>query len=212
VEELQSTEALDREILEDARKKAFKILKSADESAAASRVSWERRLSAALEEARTRNRLKTELGRREIMARLPMDKRRIRSEKIEGFLGSAMEDFLASLGRDRITLLLEGELIKRINAVEGPDKPVELRYRGLSKDELEGLIKKALPGIQVKSAGDALYTVPGVLPALVLEFPCLRLSASVDAAASQLLLDKRAELAAALLGEQALENPAGEYP
>jgi hypothetical protein len=41
VEELQSTEALDREILEDARKKAFKILKGADESAASSKKSWE---------------------------------------------------------------------------------------------------------------------------------------------------------------------------
>jgi hypothetical protein len=42
MEELQSTEALDREILEDARKKAFKILKGADETLASSKTAWEK--------------------------------------------------------------------------------------------------------------------------------------------------------------------------
>ena len=52
MEELQSTEALDREILEDARKKAFKILKSADESAASAKAAWDRKLERTLKEVR----------------------------------------------------------------------------------------------------------------------------------------------------------------
>jgi hypothetical protein len=50
MEELQSTEALDREILEDARKKAFKILKTAGETEAASQTAWDRKLEKTLAE------------------------------------------------------------------------------------------------------------------------------------------------------------------
>jgi hypothetical protein len=139
-----------------------------------------------------------------------MDKRRIRSAKIEELLNSAMKDFLASLERKQILSLLEQELAGRIDqcCVDlGSSGPAELRYRGLSKDELESLLQKVLPQVPLKPM-EGIFGIPGSLPAVVLDFPQVRVSASVDAAASQLFLDKRAELAAALLGDGALENPA----
>jgi hypothetical protein len=45
--------------------------------------------------------------------------------------------------------------------------------------------------------------VPGAVPAVVADFPRLRITASADNAGRDLLQDKRAELAAALLGEEA---------
>jgi hypothetical protein len=155
------------------------------------------------------------------MARLPMDKRRIQSEKIEGFLNEAMKNFLASLDRKQLRAILDRELTQRMKECEfqnsaqagteasaqtDTEKIPELRYRGLSKEELTSLLQKLFPSALQGALEDMLYTIPGSLPAVVLDFPLLRVSASVDAAASQLLLDKRGELAAALLGSAVLEN------
>ncbi|MDR2661817.1 MAG: ATPase [Treponema sp.] len=204
MEELQSTEALDREILEDARKKAFKILKSADDSVAASKALWERKLQKTLEQARTAYAKKAEQSRQEILVKLPLDKRRIRSERIETLLNGAMQDFLASLDRDALLRILGRELEERTAALEGETSGAgELRGRGLSSAELSALGAKAFPGAALKTAGDPLYTVPGTFPAVVADFPRLRITASADNAGRDLLQDKRAELAAALLGKEA---------
>jgi vacuolar-type H+-ATPase subunit H len=220
MEELQSTEALDREILEDARKKAFKILKSADESAASAKAAWDRKLERTLKEVRENFRDREASERREITARLPMDRQRIRSEKIEGFLNGAMKDFLASLDRGKILGLLERELLGRLAVCHSGencsidkndknddknDENCSIRYRGLEDGELERILKKALKVSPLSKKTDPLFSIRGAFPALVLDFPDFRVTASVDAAAAQLLLDKRAELAGALLGENCEE-------
>jgi hypothetical protein len=201
MEELQSTEALDREILEDARKKAFKILKTAGETEAASQAAWDRKLDKTLAEAEDAYRAKEERERREIMARLPLDKRRIRSEKIEAFLSGTMDDFLRSLDRGKILSVLERELSARLAACKA-DGPCVFRYRALEPDEVSALVKKLPDPGRVSPAEDPLYTIAGSMPAVALDFPGLRITASVDAAAGSLLLDSRAELAAALLGSE----------
>jgi hypothetical protein len=201
MEELQSTEALDKEILEDARKKAFKILKSADDATAASKTSWERKLEKTLAQAKQTYAEKIEQSRREIMARLPMDRRRIKSEKIESLLSKAKNDFLGSLKRETILALLKRELDERLaNADE--EGECALRYRGLNENELKQIINN-IPTTSQKE--DPLYNLGGNFPALVLDYPDLRITASVDEAASGILLDKRAELASALLGSEAVE-------
>jgi vacuolar-type H+-ATPase subunit E/Vma4 len=198
MEELQSTEALDREILEDARTKAFKILKTAGETEAASKAAWDGKLDKTLAEAGDNYRLKEERERREIMARLPLDERKIRSEKIERFLSGAMDDFLRSLDRGKILSVLERELSIRLAACKA-EGPCVMRYSGLAPDEIDALIKKFLkPGL-VSKEEDPLYAPS--MPAVVLDFPDLRIASSVDAAVTALLLDNRAELAAALLGK-----------
>jgi hypothetical protein len=208
MEELQSTEALDREILEDARKKAFKILKSADDSAAASKARWEGKLRKALEQAREAYAKKAEQSRREIMVRLPLDKRRIRSEKIESLLNEAMRDFLASLDRPTLISVPGTGLCERAAEAALDDGGEtsgagQLRYRGFSAGELSALIARALPGASLTTVEDPLYTVGGAFPAVIVDFPHLRITASADNAARDLLQNKRAELAAALLGEEA---------
>ena len=213
MEELQSTEALDREILEDARKKAFKILKSADESAASAKAAWDRKLERTLKEVRENFRDREESERREITARLPMDRQRIRSEKIEGFLNGAMKNFLSSLDRGKILGLLERELLGRLavcpigenDESRSTGENCSIRYRGLEDAELEQILKKTLKVSPLSKKADPLFSIRGAFPALVLDFPEFRVTASVDAAAAQLLLDKRAELAGALLGKNCEE-------
>jgi len=215
MEELQSTEALDREILEDARKKAFKVLKSSDDSISGSKSAWEQKLKTGLEKARNSYAEKEKTARREIMARLPMDKRRIRLETIDTFLHKAMEHFLESLDRASLLVILKNELALKASVPgaaassnsAGSAKPSEFsgdgefRYRGLSHKECSALASAAFSGVSFRYTEDPLPMIAGAFPALLINFPHIRISVSADAAAENLLQDKRAELAAALLGD-----------
>jgi hypothetical protein len=225
MEELHSTEALDREILEDARKKAFKILKTADDTVQSKNKSWERKTQRAIEGIRKTYAAKTESVREETLAKLPLDKRRLRSETAEAFLKEAMDAFLTRLGRDTLLAILEEEFSGRLEACGGvlteaaasPSqkglKPA-LLYSHLSASEAEGIIKRALSRCKIENSGSlekaeltqaGAQAAPG-FPALVLDTQAVRIKASVEAAAGELLKDKRAELAAALLGEGALND------
>ena len=202
MEELHTTEALDKEILEDARKKAFKILKSADDSIISSKASWDKKLERAQDKAHLRYVEKEEHFRREIMNRLPMDKRRIRSETIDRFLNNAMKDFLGSLDRPSVLRILKNELGKRsAEILSNSDREALLRYRMLSKEECRTLVESSFSGISFTYSEAPLQIPSGSFPALVIDFPYLRITVSVDRAAEALLLDKRAELATALLGD-----------
>ena len=202
MEELNTTEALDREILEDARKKALKILKSADDSIGLSKTSWDKKLEKSREKARQSFTEKKEQLNKEIMNRFPMDKRRIRSETIETFLNNAMKDFLVSLDRPAVLRVLKNELEKRRQEIP-PDLEREalIRFRMLSKDECASLVNSFFSGVSFTYSEDPLRMLSGSFPALVIDFTQLRITVSLDKAAETLLLDKRAELATALLGD-----------
>ena len=204
MEELQTSEALDREILEDARKKALKTLKNADDSIASSKISWEKKLKRAQEKIQKGYAEKEDSIRKEIMNRLPMDKRRVRSEAIDTYLKNAMEAFFSSLDRPSMLRIMERELEKKMpelssGRIESGD--AVLRYRGLSKDECSALAGAFFRGVSFRYSEDPLYMIAGSFPAVVIDYPHLRITVSVDRAAEALLLEKRAELAAALLGD-----------
>ncbi|MDR3276277.1 MAG: ATPase [Treponema sp.] len=210
MEELQSTEVLDREILEDSRRKAQKILKAAGESAASVAKTWEKKTEEALGALRDQYRRRLEAQRTELDARLPLDKKRSRLDRIDRLLHEAKDAYLAGLGRERTLALLEEELAKRaVEAVpEFEGGGLRVRSRQLSEAEIRGLLKKVLPQGTLSSlsieTGDRL-PLPGKFPALIIEGPRLRLAVSADEALEYLLRDKRAELAAALLGPGAEE-------
>lgn len=210
MEELRSTDALDREILEDARKKAYRILAAATETVKAAGEEEEAKIKEALAELRARFEKHDEEIRREILARLPLDKRRIHTEWVEASLKSAMKDYLESLSRERLLSLLEGELALRLRscpeAVEAGDKPFPVIYRGLSREEAEGILRRVWPGNSWVLEIPQGRLARGDLPVLVADPPPARITASVEALAEELLRDRRAEMAAALLGEEALDD------
>jgi hypothetical protein len=207
MEELQSTEVLDREILEDARKKAYRILKTADDTVKAASAAGEKKAAEAVSELESRYAARRQRSIAEIFARLPLDKQRIWSEKVETLLGSATEAWFAGLGRERVLALLEKELEKRL--AECPEfaaaETVRLEYYRLEKAEAEALVKKQLP--QARPVFEKSAAGGGEYPELVLDIPAARITASINMLVDSLLHDKRAELAAALLGPGGLSGP-----
>jgi hypothetical protein len=206
MEELRSTDILDQEILEDARRKAYRILKTADDTVKSAEERWKKKTEDALADIGRRYERREEQSRVEIMARLPLDKRRIRSEKVESFLQSAMEGYFRDLPRERVLSLLEGELTKRFRECPVLEDPrqgeLPVIYRGLTREEARELLQRLFPqGGWVLKQAEPGFRLPGTFPALAADTPAVRIIASIDGIARELLGDKRAELVAALLGE-----------
>jgi integrase len=160
MEELQSTEALDREILEDARRKAFRILKSADDTVKSNALTWEKKTNNAAADLKRRFEERRNKSLEEIMARLPLDKRRAESEKIERLVSEALDLWYKTQSRERILGLLEAELRRRLADCPefGGDTPipaaaaagaspqrVKAMFYKLGREEGEALLAKVLP-------------------------------------------------------------------
>ncbi|MDR2418126.1 MAG: ATPase [Treponema sp.] len=211
MEELQSTDVLDREILEDARKKAYRILKDSEEDVKSAVELWERKTTAVIAENRERYASRFAAMRNEIVARLLLDKRRVRSEKIESLLKKAMAGYLQSLPRETLLSLLENELHQRLTELretnEFPTTGVTVRINNLSNAESEAILKKYLtPGTWTLETAGTATLVEDKFPRLTLDAPSVRINASVDSVGHELLEDKRAELLVALLGDTVLEG------
>ena len=213
MEELQSTEILDREILEDARKKAARILKTADETIHAQTAEWEKKTAESINELNKKFNEQKESEAEKVMARLPIDKLRAKVEKIESLLQSAVEDWYKSLSRARIIELLTGELAKRIALCDefSPDKgskkssakAVQMRaiYCGLNQTEAETALKIAGGSCVIEEETSALH-----YPSIVLETEDVRIIASIQKMIDFYLQEKRAELVEALVGRGFVEE------
>jgi hypothetical protein len=210
MEELQSSEVLDREILEDARKKAFTILKGADDAAAAAEAAWKKRTGKELEALKVTYAARLDAARSEIMAALPLDERRLRSEWAQRLLTQAMQTFLASLSRERLLAILGAELRRCLAALDAKAiSDARALARGLSETEAKALLIQTeyLAGLSIPiNLNDDDFTHGGRFPGLCITSPAARVTVSVDGAAETLLEERRAELAAALLGEEALND------
>jgi hypothetical protein len=233
MEELQSTEVLDREILEDARRKAFRILKTADDTVKSNTAGWEKNIAAALEDLDTRHGERRRRAAEEIMARLPLDQRRAESEKIEALLSNALDLWYAAQSRERVLVMLEGELRRRLEDYpEFGNQPFRVVFHKLEDGEGKALLKKIIPGgkweintsgLEAGGAAGASSTgagaaikasgvLSGKYPELVLDSPQARISASLNLLVEELLANYRAELTRALIGDRAAEQFAGLSP
>jgi hypothetical protein len=203
MEELQSTDILDKEILEDARKKALRILKAANDTIKAKSDDWESKLTAALDELNERYANRGKSADEEIMAVLPIDKQRARARKIEELLNSAVENWYSRLNRRRVLGFLQTELSKRLASCGDFSASGGIRayIHKVEPAEAEAILKAVLPGKTCTI--ETMQSTPAY-PQITLENGEIRIYASIGKAVDFILGEKREELIAALLGENAL--------
>jgi vacuolar-type H+-ATPase subunit E/Vma4 len=210
MEELNSTEILDREILEDARKKAMRILKTADDTVRAKTSEWEKKTQKTVAELERKYSGQREEAAKNIMARLPIDKLRSRAEKIESILQSAVGTWYEGLNRQRVLELLTGELAKRLSlcAEFADTKKKRVLYSALDRKEAEDAVKNA-SGLTSKNWTD--YSIEESFsgsryPSITLETEDIRIIASIQSTVDLLLQEKRIELVEALVGNAFMEG------
>jgi hypothetical protein len=161
MEELRSTENLDKEILEEARKKSDKLVKNAAQVIAASqstaRADIERGLAA--EEQKLQKKLEQEAG--ELDAALTLEKKRAQLGFYVRVQAQALEAFFKAMPRDAALRLLKSELVKLFEKYFSLEKSAasgnadaelfasfcadvtELRYSGLTSAELSTVLAAA---------------------------------------------------------------------
>jgi vacuolar-type H+-ATPase subunit E/Vma4 len=199
MEELQSTDILDREILEDARKKAHRILKAADDTIKAKSADWEAKLKSTLDELEKKYEKNSKSTAEEIMAVLPIDKQRARAKKIEELLHLAVESWYSSLSRKRVLGFLQAELAKRLAACGGFSASGGIRayIHKVEKAEAEPILRAVLPD---KTCTIETTQSTAAYPSIILENQEVRIYASIGKTVDFILGEKREELIAALLG------------
>jgi V/A-type H+-transporting ATPase subunit E len=198
MEEIVSTEPLEKEILSDARKKAERILKDSGLELESARRSGQERTDKALEALASDYGSRAKRYRDESLARLPLEKARIKAAHVDALLKRAMGAYLESLGAAECDRLLL-ELLSRADSLVGSSR-VSVRYRGLERAEAEGLASKAFPGSHIASISeDASLGSVGLVAAT--EDGNLSARATLDLIGERLLDEDRGELAKTLCGE-----------
>jgi vacuolar-type H+-ATPase subunit H len=194
---MQSTEVLENEILEDAKKKARKITKTAEEKMQAQNREWDKKKGEKLKELEKKYNAQKTLDTQKVMAKLPIDKFRLKNEKIEQLLKSAVDSWYKSLNRTQIIEILSREIDRRLAYYGdiGANEEKRVEICGLSREEAKTILKTVKGSYKVEDAPPT-----NIYPSIILETKSVRITASIEKEINFLLNDKRAELVEALLG------------
>ena len=198
MEEIGNTEAIRKEILEEARNAAEKVLRDAEDEVAFAASQALERVKATKEGVAKAADSWIARNRAEMLARVPLEKIRYRTGLVDGRVRKALSDWFGSMGEDRVAALLEEHMKASAPVFNG--RAVSIRYRGLSKARAVALAKTALG---VPEPGEA--TEDSKLPATGLVVHSvdgkLTLRATMDLVESDLLDRQRGELSRALCAE-----------
>lgn len=203
MEELRSTEILDREILEDARKKAEKALKAADAECARIGEESLARLEETKKEREAEYARALEAYRADALASIPLERQRRLVARIDGAVRDSLESWFTSLPAER-RLSIYGMMMKRSEGVFGT-QPVRARVAGYTVEEATGLLagvfgKNRIAELSVLSEGEA--RLAGFVDGLLLDNPDRSTLCRVTKRElfEELLCDRRQELADSLFG------------
>jgi hypothetical protein len=206
MEELLSTDIIHREILDDATRKAEKLLKGAERAVASMSAEWDGKLQKAVAEVKERYDAEIAGQVAEGKARLAMDKARAKLTKITGELANAMTAFFHALPQNERLSVLEHALSLRLDNVraaaglspdDGVFSDIQAETCGITKAEAETLLGHlSLPATRI----DERKTENDELPFIVLSTGDIKITASLQAEADAVLREKRSEAAEALFG------------
>ncbi len=142
MEELRSTEALDNEIRNEARKRVGKILESARENAQTLKAGVEKKLTDAVAEAERQSAVRLELYRKNIDASIPLEKGRYLVSFIYDSVMDAVNAYLASGGEDKRLAIVTSLVERSKSFLEG--KELEATVVGFDLAAAKAMLKKQL--------------------------------------------------------------------
>ncbi len=208
MEELRSTEILDKEIEADARKKAEGILTEADAECKKllDAVSDRVKEVAAQKSAYYDSKIATFKKNRD--AALPLEQERYRVSFYTGSVADAINAYLEALDETKQLSLVEKMLVRSMYAVS--EKKVDALVFGFSVSEAKKMLEKHLSGKQILSctettfekSGDEAVPLNAVHKGIVLESEdkSVRLRLTIDQMVSEIEDTYSNELAVTLFG------------
>jgi vacuolar-type H+-ATPase subunit E/Vma4 len=198
MEEIVSADAIRGEILDDARKKAARMLEEAEEESARTVAAIESKAVEVVDEIMRTSEARSERFRLETMARLPLDRTRMRAVFVEGRLREALASYVGALSEGRVAELSEAMLARGSSYFSGTE--VELRRKGLPEDLARAVADRSLQG-----AASVNFVEDSGLPASGLVARArdgsVLLRATMDLVEERLLDAHRSEIARALCAD-----------
>jgi V/A-type H+-transporting ATPase subunit E len=202
MEELRSTDVLDREIQDDARRKVEKVLKAgeADCELIAADVALRLEKSRAEKTAEYAKRL--EDYRHDMESAIPLEKQRRLVAFVDSEVRAALESWFEGFKPDRKVVLFQSMLEKFREPLAG--KKIRATFSGIAQADAERIVKAAFgkenviavvertAGCLLAFSGDGVYVES--------EDGIVTCRATVDEVRQVLLATKRQELAEALMG------------
>ncbi len=201
METLKNSEALEAQILEDARAKARRIMEAAKKESAAIRADADRREqaeTARLEAARDARLAKM---RADLEASIPLDVKRLRLEFYQKKVEGALQELFQGLGaRERAQVL--GGLVARA-AFAFTNQHLVVRCSGIPAEEARHIVTSNVTGAQVNEvpalpAEESAETGPGIF--VETADGSRRLRATLRELTALLLEEHREQLVKALFG------------
>ena len=206
MEELRSTEVLDKEIETDARKKAERILAKADSDGKALVADVAHRIEKFTEEKTAEYQKKTESYQADRDAVVPLEKERFLVSFMESAIIKAIDSYLEALGEEKRIALA----VRRWNAYKAvvASQKVNALVFGFDAARAEAALKKAgVPLVSCTSVAyeksgdegiDGLTFKEGII--LETEDKMIRCRLTLSQIVGELETEHRAELAKALFG------------
>jgi vacuolar-type H+-ATPase subunit E/Vma4 len=200
MEVLNTGEELGRQILEDARKKASRVLEAVDKECAAIREEGRRVAETEISRVRADGDRTIAALRAEMEAALPLDFLRTRLGFIQDTVTAALRAFLEGLSLGDLAGILEGRIRKAAGALAG--RTVTVLHGGLDARLARQTVERAVPGIAI-SAVRPLPAGRGL--EIESDDGRVRFRCTTAELEAELLEERREELAVAALGREALE-------
>ncbi len=198
MEEIVGAEAIQGEILGDARKKAARLLDEADEESASTVAAIEGRAASVVEEVMRSSAARAARFRMETLARFPLERTRMRTAFVERALRGALGAYMRSLPEDRVADLSEAMLAEGASFLSGKDLVVH--RKGISEAAAGRIASRTLSGASalVIEEDDTMSEAGLVARA---RDGSVVLRATMDLVEERLLDERRGELAKALCAE-----------
>lgn len=207
MEELRSTDILDKEIISDAEKKAERILLKAQEEAKRIEASVESRVNEEISKTEETLKLKLNNIERDLNASIPLEKSRFYVSFVQDSIIKNINEYLSGVSEEKIISLL----CLKAAEVDFSDKNLKAFVYGLDEGKVENILKNKfgnkLVEVNKTDFNKILYEESflsvnkGII--LVSDDEDIKCRFTLCQVVSELLNKYRAELAESLFGKQA---------
>ena len=196
MEEIRGTEALEREILEDARKRADRIIRKAEENARLLGAQTEHRIKEAKAALLSEYQIKKRTAELEMLSRLPLEKARLDILYRDEILRKALKEALASMNPRLFGLWCVKRLVFQVELVR--KSPAKVLVHGLDSETMRDIGALFGQGSDISIEEASTMKVRGLIVEPM--DASYRISITENDLLEWLLDEKRGELAAALFG------------
>lgn len=196
MEEIRGTEALEREILEDARKRADRIIRKAEENARLLGAQTEQRIKEATAALLSEYQIKKRTAELEMLSRLPLEKARLDILYRDEMLRKALKEALASMNPRLFGLWCVKRLVCQVELVR--KSPAKVLVHGLDSETMRDIGALFGQGSDISIEEASTMKVRGLIVEPM--DASYRISITENDLLEWLLDEKRGELAAALFG------------